>query len=284
MALILFVFLPFTASCQNESSSTASLQVPASLLSPEKSPNKQLTEIPAKALLLTEQAFIRVAKQVTPSVVNISSVHFVSHPDTQPPDNQGFFQGFLKDFFQDKPRRQLRQKSLGSGFIISKEGFILTNHHVVSEADQITVRLSDRREFIGKVIGKNPERDLAMIKVVSRSGLPIALLGESRQIEVGAWAIAIGNPFGLDRTVTVGVISATGRNHLGLPEQGEFLQTDASINFGNSGGPLLNVAGEVIGINTAIIASGQGIGFAIPIDAVKEIIKDWIDNVPVEQG
>ncbi len=273
------------ASCQNEPASVeAPNTLPASLLVPQAPPKDQIDDIPARALLLTEKAFIRVAKRVTPAVVNISTVHFVRHPDQPNRQKDGFFQDFLNDMFKNAPRRQFKQKSLGSGFIISKEGFILTNHHVISEADQITIRLSDRREFIGEIVAKDHRRDLAVIKIPPHQDLPVALLGSSHQIEVGEWAIAIGNPFGLDRTVTVGVISATGRNHLGLPDEGEFLQTDASINVGNSGGPLLNVAGQVIGINTAIVASGQGIGFAIPIDTVKKLIEGWVSRPSAEPG
>ena len=277
--LVTSFFLP--TACQNETTSSAPVLTSLKLLGEEKLideklPDNAIEEIPARDLLITERAFIRVAKQVTPSVVNISSVHFVRHPSRSGRREPGFGR-FLKDFFDRSPR-QFQEKSLGSGFLISKEGYILTNHHVVAEADQITIRLSDRREFIGEIVGKNAERDLALIKIPPNGNLPIARLGSSSRIDVGEWAIAIGNPFGLDRTVTVGVISATGRNGLGLSDEGHFLQTDASINFGNSGGPLLNVAGRVIGINTAIVASGQGIGFAIPIDAVKIIMQDWLDE------
>lgn len=282
----MFLMVSFTplSACQNESTSSAPVLTSLRLLEAEKPIEEKLLddvieEIPARDLLITERAFIRVAKQVTPSVVNISSVHFVRHPTRSGRQERGF-RNFLKDFF-DRTPRQFQEKSLGSGFLISKEGYILTNHHVVAKADQITIRLSDRREFTGKVVGKDADRDLAMIKIPPHDDLPVARLGNSSQMEVGEWAIAIGNPFGLDRTVTVGVISATGRNGLGLSDQGHFLQTDASINFGNSGGPLLNVAGRVIGINTAIVASGQGIGFAIPIDAVKIIMQDWLDGAPL---
>lgn len=275
-AALLFISL---VACSNEAATHT--PVPTSIQIPSAD-DEVIEEIPARELLITEKAFVRVAKTVIPSVVNISSVHFVRHPKSSRSDDLGLFRGFLEDLFSDAPRRQFRQKSLGSGFIISEDGFILTNHHVISDADQITVKLSDRREFIGEIIAKDEKTDLAMIKIPHEPNLPIALLGDSAQIEVGEWAIAIGNPFGLDRTVTVGVISATGRNELGLADQENFLQTDASINFGNSGGPLLNVAGRVIGINTAIVASGQGIGFAIPINKVKERVDQWIakEQVP----
>jgi len=267
------------SSCQSEPSGSAPMPTSLKLLEDENArggfSEPAIEEIPARELLIAERAFVRVAKLVTPAVVNISSVHFVRHPSRSEGKAPGFG-NFLKDFFRRTPR-QFQEKSLGSGFLISKEGYILTNHHVVAEADQITIRLSDRREFLGVIVGKDAEHDLALIKIPPHEDLPVAPLGSSGQVDVGEWAIAIGNPFGLDRTVTVGVISATGRNGLGLSDEGHFLQTDASINFGNSGGPLLNVAGRVIGINTAIVASGQGIGFAIPIDSVKVIMQDWVD-------
>ncbi|MDC4225758.1 MAG: trypsin-like peptidase domain-containing protein [Candidatus Manganitrophus sp.] len=223
-----------------------------------------------------------MAKRVTPAVVNISTVHFVRHPDSS--QDRGLFQDFLGELFKDPPRREFRQRSLGSGFIISRDGYIITNHHVISEADKITIKLSDRREFIGTIIGKDPKTDLAIIKIPPQSDLPVADLGDSGRLQVGEWAIAIGNPFGLDRTVTVGVISATGRTDLGLTDQDNFIQTDASINFGNSGGPLLNAKGEVIGINTAIVATGQGIGFAIPINMAKTVVEPWVDKGTISQG
>ncbi len=277
---IFFLFFGLI-SCSKEAaspiSSPAVSEVPSGLEGPTE-------EIPARELLITEKAFIRVAKKVTPSVVNISTVHFVRHPDRSSSDDQNFLKDFFQDLFKNSPRREFRQKSLGSGFIISKEGFILTNYHVIAEADKITVKLSDRREFIGEIVAKDPKTDLAVIKIPPHDDLPVADLGDSGLIEVGEWAIAIGNPFGLDRTVTVGVISATGRTDLGLTDQENFLQTDASINFGNSGGPLLNAAGKVIGINTAIVASGQGIGFAIPINTARAIVDKWVQKAKTRSG
>jgi len=272
----LWVLLSLSLSCQSET--TTSTPIPTSLVLPDDPSPGLLEEIPARALLLTEKAFIRVAKQVTPAVVNISSVHFVSHPDQFSSEGPSHFKNLLKDLFKNPLQRKFRQKSLGSGFIFSKEGFIITNQHVIADAEKITVRLSDRREFIGQIIAEDEEQDLAVIKIPPNDDLPVARLGDSERTEIGEWAIAIGNPFGLDRTVTVGVISATGRSDLGLSGKEGFFQTDASINFGNSGGPLLNVSGKVIGINTAIIATGQGIGFAIPINTAKALIRKWIEE------
>jgi serine protease Do len=172
----------------------------------------------------------------------------------------------------------MKEQSLGSGVIIDRQGYILTNNHVIQGAEEVKVRLSDDREFQAEIIGQDPETDVALLRLKIDQPLPteeVANLGDSDEIQVGDWAIAVGNPFGLDRTVTVGVISAKGRSNLdivgGTPAYQNFIQTDASINFGNSGGPLMNIRGEVIGINTAINVQGQGIGFAIPINMAKRV-------------
>jgi len=160
----------------------------------------------------------------------------------------------------------------------------LTNNHVIENAQDITVRLSDGRKFTAKLVGRDPKTDLAVLKVEAPSPLPAAELGDSDHLRVGQWAIAIGNPFGLDRTVTVGIISATARNRVGVATYENFIQTDASINPGNSGGPLLNLDGKVIGINTAIVAAGQGIGFSIPINQAKEVMRQLIASGRVVRG
>jgi Do/DeqQ family serine protease len=167
---------------------------------------------------------------------------------------------------------------------VDKRGFILTNNHVIEQADQIEVRLSDKRRFTARVVGKDPKSDLAVINIDTPDDLPVATLGDSSKIRIGEWAIAIGNPFGLNQTVTVGVISAVGRSDVGITMYEDFIQTDASINPGNSGGPLLNLNGEVIGINTAIVATGQGIGFAIPINMAREIKDRLISQGKVVRG
>jgi len=163
-----------------------------------------------------------------------------------------------------------RQQGVGSGFIMSREGYILTNNHVVEGADQIKVKLAGGKEFDGKIVGRDPKTDLALIKIAGDSGLQPLKLGNSDDLKVGNWVVAVGSPFGLEQTVTAGIVSAKGRV-IGSGPYDNFIQTDASINPGNSGGPLINLQGEVVGINTAIIASGQGIGFAIPINMAKEI-------------
>jgi Do/DeqQ family serine protease len=176
-----------------------------------------------------------------------------------------------------------RDKSLGSGFIISKDGYIVTNDHVVRDAESVQVKLSNDKVYDAKVIGGDHKTDIAVIKI-NAADLPVAVLGDSDKLEVGQWAIAIGNPFGLERSMTVGVISATGRTNMGIETYENFIQTDASINPGNSGGPLLNIHGEVIGINTAIVAAGQGIGFAIPITMAKPIVTQLLQKGSVSRG
>jgi serine protease Do len=238
-----------------------------------------IKEVP-KDILATQQAFTNVAKAVTPSVVNISTV-------SKKKLVQPFFEfsPFFDDFFGGRQRPQYRRESsLGSGFIINKDGFILTNDHVVKEAESIQVKLSNEKVYTGKVVGEDPKTDLAIIKINAREELPVVVLGDSDKLQVGQWAIAIGNPFGLDRTVTVGVVSATGRSNMGIETYENFIQTDASINPGNSGGPLLNIYGEVIGINTAIVAAGQGIGFAIPINMAKQVMEPLIKKGSVTRG
>jgi Do/DeqQ family serine protease len=232
-------------------------------------------DVPAE-LLSTQKAFSAVARQVTPCVVNISTI-------SKKKIIQPFFEmnPFFEDFFGAPQTR--RDKSLGSGFIISKDGYIVTNDHVVRDAESVQVKLSNDKVYDAKVVGGDPKTDIAVVKI-SASDLPVAVLGDSDKLDVGQWAIAIGNPFGLERSMTVGVISATGRSNMGIETYENFIQTDASINPGNSGGPLLNIHGEVIGINTAIVAAGQGIGFAIPIAMAKPVFTQILQKGTVSRG
>ncbi|MDD2582285.1 MAG: DegQ family serine endoprotease [Desulfuromonadaceae bacterium] len=232
-------------------------------------------DVPAD-ILSTQRAFSSISKKVTPSVVNISTV-------SRKKIIQPFFETdpLFEDFF-GAPQTQ-RDKSLGSGFLISSDGYIVTNDHVVRDAESIQVRLSNDKVYDARVVGGDHKTDIAVIKINAKD-LPVAVLGDSDKIEAGQWAIAIGNPFGLDRTMTVGVISATGRSNMGIETYENFIQTDASINPGNSGGPLLNVYGEVVGINTAIVAAGQGIGFAIPVNMAKPILSQLIKKGSVSRG
>jgi serine protease Do len=244
----------------------------------EKTEKDKLTT--AKSL---GQAFVEVSKRVQPAVVNVNTEKTVT---VKPWDRFGedFFRGSpFEDFFRgfgfsprerDKEYRQ-KQKGGGSGVIVDKEGYVLTNNHVIEGADKVKVKLNDGREFTATVKGQDTKTDLAVLHINSRD-LPVATLGDSDKLEVGEWAIAIGSPFGLEHTVTVGVISAKGRSGLGTGTYEDFLQTDASINPGNSGGPLINIDGEVIGINAMIIQPGTGIGFAIPINMAKQILSDLI--------
>ncbi len=232
--------------------------------------------------------FVDLAEQLKPSVVNISTAKTVKSrtPSFRGPRSPGgvdMFDEFFERFFREAPQSSRKVRSLGSGFIISEDGYILTNDHVVDGADEIKVKLSDGREFKGEVRGLDPKLDLALIKIEAGENLPVAKLGDSDKIRVGEWVMAIGNPFGLEQTVTVGIVSAKGRT-IGAGPYDDFIQTDASINPGNSGGPLFNVKGEVIGINTAIVAGGQGIGFAIPIYMAKQIIPQLRDEGYVTRG
>jgi serine protease Do len=234
------------------------------------------------------QSFADLAEKVKPAVVNISTTTTVRIPGNPFRHFFGPEEGpsgdFFRRFFGDIPDRELKQQSLGSGFIIDKDGFIITNNHVVEGADEIKVKLADRREFKAKVVGRDSKTDLALIKISSLfKGLPTLTLGDSDKIRVGDWVLAIGNPFGLEHTVTQGIISATGRV-IGSGPYDNFLQTDAPINPGNSGGPLINLEGEVIGINTAIVATGQGIGFAIPSNMAKSIISQLKEKGKVTRG
>src|SRR5499426_3217786 len=247
----------------------------------------------SRALLhALEDAFTSVADRVTPSVVNVSvkpKKGAAPGEGGPSPENEQRFREFFgpelyERFFRRRaPREDVR--AAGSGVIVDARGFILTNAHVVENAADIEVRLSDDRKFPAKVVGRDPKTDLAIVKIdPGSSALPVAELGDSDKLRIGQWAIAIGNPFGLDRTVTVGIISATGRTRVGVATYEAFIQTDASINPGNSGGPLLNLDGRVIGINTAIVSSGQGIGFAIPINMVRDIMTQLIDKGRVVRG
>ncbi len=235
------------------------------------------------------QSFAALAEKVQPAVVNISTTSTVTIPGNPFRQFFGHDQGgplddFFKNFFSQTPDRKMRQQSLGSGFIINRDGYIITNNHVVDNADEIKVKLSDGREFKAKVVGRDSKTDLALIKISSIfKNLPILELGDSDKMRVGDWVLAVGNPFGLEHTVTQGIISATGRV-IGSGPYDNFLQTDAPINPGNSGGPLVNLKGEVIGINTAIVPGGQGIGFAIPSSLAKSITSQLKEKGKVVRG
>jgi len=229
----------------------------------------------------SSKAFVNVVKRAKPAVVHIKVEKTTKggYPGGQSPDdilNNPFFEQFFgPQFRQQHPRQQeFKQQGQGSGFIISEKGLILTNNHVVQDADVIKVILSDNREFVAKIVGTDPQTDVALLKIDDPANLPVLPIGDSSTLEAGEWVIAIGNPFGLSQTVTVGVVSAIGRSSVGINEYENFIQTDAAINPGNSGGPLINGRGEAVGINTALFSRTggyMGIGFAIPINMAKSI-------------
>jgi serine protease Do len=226
----------------------------------------------------TPASFADLADSVKHSVVNISTTQIIKGSPMQrfgehnSPFGRFFGDDFYKHFFGNIPQGEMKTHALGSGFVISTDGFILTNNHVVKKATEIKVKMDSGKEYDAKIVGRDPKTDLALIKVTPDKNFPEPVrLGNSDTIRVGDWVMAVGNPFGLGQTVTTGIISAKGRI-IGAGPYDDFLQTDAAINPGNSGGPLFNMKGEVVGINTAIIARGQNIGFAIPINMAKELL------------
>jgi Do/DeqQ family serine protease len=263
-----------------ESPSTIKPSSPPSTAKPESS---SAVKPEARAMLRAlEDAFSAVADRVTPAVVNVSTVgpRVAANGDDERD----------REPFGDESERQFRRRprdegrASGSGVIVDPKGYILTNNHVIENAREIIVRLSDARKFAATLVGRDPKTDLAVLKIDAPAPLPTVELADSDRLRVGQWAIAIGNPFGLDRTVTVGIVSATARNRVGVTTYENFIQTDASINPGNSGGPLLNLDGRVIGINTAIVAAGQGIGFAIPINEARGVMAQLITRGRVVRG
>jgi serine protease Do len=233
--------------------------------------------------------FASLAKRVGPSVVNVSTtqVRRAAADAPSPFEDDDPMSQFWQRFFGGRiPRGPQRQNGLGSGFIIDRNGTILTNYHVVDGAQKIAVTLSDGKTYDAKVIGKDQKTDIAVIKIDAGQDLPVVTLGDSDRLEVGEWVMAIGNPFGLDHTVTSGIVSAKGRQ-IGAGPYDNFIQTDASINPGNSGGPLINLRGEVVGITTAIFSQSGGnigIGFAIPTNSIKELLPQLKDKGKVVRG
>jgi serine protease Do len=245
-----------------------------------------------RVLEALESAFVSVADRVMPAVVNVNvkakkigaPADGPERPEMEERFKEFFGQEFFDRFFRKRNPRDEGRAS-GSGVIVDAQGIILTNNHVVENAAEIEIGLSDDRKFKAVLVGRDPKTDLAVLRIESPpASLPVAELGDSDRLRVGQWAIAIGNPFGLDRTVTAGIISATGRTRVGVATYEAFIQTDASINPGNSGGPLLNLQGKVIGINTAIVATGQGIGFSIPINMAREVMGQLIARGRVVRG
>ena len=231
--------------------------------------------------------FSDLADKVRSGVVNLQVVKKVKNVfglRGNPFGDSNPFGDFFGPFFQGNPPPEgYKQQGVGSGFVISQDGYIVTNNHVVEGADQIKVKLSNGKEYEGKVVGRDPKTDLAVVKINGAADLQPLKLGNSEDLRIGSWVVAMGSPFGLEQTVTAGIVSAKGRV-IGSGPYDNFIQTDASINPGNSGGPLINMKGEVVGINTAIVAGGQGIGFAIPVNMAKEIIPQLEQKGHVTRG
>lgn len=240
--------------------------------------------------------FTELAERSSPFVVNISTTQVIKGRDMWrsfrfgpqrpgerfgPPGEPDPFEDFFDKFFA--PHGDIKRQSLGSGFIISADGYVLTNYHVVKDAESITVILYDESEHEGTIVGRDAKTDIALVKIDSAKNFPVAPMGNSDALKVGDWVLAIGNPFGLKYTVTAGIVSAKGRD-IGAGPYDDFIQTDASINPGNSGGPLINMKGEVVGINTAIVAGGAGIGFAIPINMAQQEIPQLKEKGRVNRG
>lgn len=240
----------------------------------------------------TSRAFTGVAKQAVPAVVAVQSEYVVSTGGFRSPFEDDFFERFFGPRFRGLGPREERRVGQGSGFIISEDGYVLTNHHVVAEADKITILTNDGSKYQNvQVVGSDEKADIALLKIAEVKGLPTLKLGNSDLLEIGEWVIAVGNPFGLTETVTVGVVSAKGRQLRDtLDVYEDFIQTDAAINPGNSGGPLLNIDGEVVGINAAIITGDtgvrgyMGVGLAVPINMARSISEQLIATGKVVRG
>jgi serine protease Do len=247
--------------------------------------DKAVSQESSKLLGKLSDALAEVAEVARPAVVNISTTLTVT-TEENPMFNDPFFRHFFGDQFDHGQKRKFKSSALGSGVIISAEGYILTNNHVVKGADEIKVILYDKREFKGKIVGTDPRTDLAVVKIQAKD-LPTIKIGDSSKLKTGDVVLAIGNPFGLNQTITMGIVSAVGRSNIGLADFEDFIQTDAAINPGNSGGALVNTNGELVGINTAIFSTSggyMGIGFAIPSDMARSVMESIIKHGKVIRG
>ncbi len=250
---------------------------------------KEISQESIKTLSSLSGALAEVAEAVRPAVVNISTTSVVTMEENPHGDmfNDPFFRHFFGDQFgHPGQKRKFKSSALGSGVIVNENGYILTNNHVVKGADEIKVILYDKREFKGKVVGTDSRTDLAVVKIDAKN-LPTLPFGDSGKLKTGDIVLAIGNPFGLNQTITMGIVSAVGRSNIGLADFEDFIQTDAAINPGNSGGALVNGSGELVGINTAIFSTSggyMGIGFAIPSDMAKSVMDSIIKNGKVIRG
>tara|TARA_B100000686_G_scaffold312868_1_gene357749 strand:+ start:3042 stop:4202 length:1161 start_codon:yes stop_codon:yes gene_type:complete len=241
-----------------------------------------------QGLLKLQEAFVLNAKSIKPSVVSINKVKEVirnlSWYDIDPENSMSWIVKIKSWFSRNLRGKKFMVESVGSGIVLDSDGYILTNYHVIEGLDRILIKLSNGREYFGKTLGYDSQTDLAVIKVSVLSSLSQPKFGYSANLQVGEWVMAIGNPYGLEGTVTVGIISGKGRNDLGLTEFESFIQTDASINPGNSGGPLINLDGNIIGVNTGVALIGSGVGFAIPIETALKIANQLVTNGKVIRG
>jgi len=275
----------FALSCERTEKSTRQEKGPVTTSETTKPAAHLPSELPRDLSRLP--SFSALVKNLQPAVVNISTTSIVHQrqfsPFQGPFGKNEPFGEFFKKFFGNQPQGEYKRRGLGSGFIVSSDGYVVTNNHVVDGAKDIEVVLADESKYKAKVVGTDPKTDLALLKIKAPGELPYVKFGNSDALEIGDWVLAIGNPFGLGHTVTAGIVSAKGRV-LGMGSYDDFVQTDAPINPGNSGGPLFNLRGEVMGVNTAIIARGQGIGFAIPSNIAENIIKQLKGNGRVVRG
>lgn len=239
-----------------------------------------------KNLLDLQNAFIRNAKKIKPSVVSVNKVKELVEKSSwyEPHGTKPWYASIRNWFAENLKARKYSVENVGSGIILDSNGYILTNYHVIEKLDRILIKLSNGKEYFAKVLGYDTYTDLAALKISTLRRLPEPEFGESNGLSVGEWVMAIGNPYGLEGTVTVGVISGTGRSDLGISHFENFIQTDASINPGNSGGPLINLDGQIVGVNTAVAAIGSGVSFAIPVEMALDVGAQLIKNGSVERG
>lgn len=281
--LICMVFLLTLPGCEKKDEQTAKREQEKPAAENKQDAKTKRADSEIKEL----PSFAGLVKKLKPSVVNISTTGAIEEREPfqfqSPFGKEHPFGEFFEKFFRDIPQHGFRQRGLGSGFIISPDGYVVTNNHVIEKAQDVEVVLEDGEKYQAEIVGKDPKTDIALLKIAAGKKLPTVALGNSEKLEIGDWVVAIGNPFGLGHTVTAGIVSAKGRA-LGLGNYDDFIQTDASINPGNSGGPLFNMKGKVVGVNTAIIAGGQGIGFAIPIDIANRIVNQLKNKGKVVRG
>ncbi|MBT3184583.1 MAG: trypsin-like serine protease [Nitrospina sp.] len=241
-----------------------------------------------KDVLDLQKAFVRNAKKIKPSVVSINKVkELVEKSSWYDPHNHGsepWYSTVRNWFVQNLRSRKYAIENVGSGIVLDSNGYILTNYHVIENLDRVLVKLSDGKEYFAKVLGYDTYTDLAALKISTLRRLREPEFGQATDLSVGEWVMAIGNPYGLDGTVTVGVVSGTGRTDLGITHFENFIQTDASINPGNSGGPLINLDGQIVGINTAVAAIGSGVSFAIPVEMALKVVDQLIHKGSVDRG